>query len=57
MPASEKKLTLASLMYHQIYGVEFPNYNYTQQDIDYIIQQLELKIKEDVEIFQTEYLH
>lgn len=57
MPASEKQLKLASLMYYQIYGEELPLYEYKQQDIDFIIEQLGIKFREDKEIFQAEILH
>lgn len=36
-------------MYYQVYGEELPLYNYRQQDIDYIIQQLDIKIREDTD--------
>lgn len=57
MPASEMKIKLASLMYYQVYGEELPLYNYLQQDIDYIIQQLDIKIREDTDIFDTSLVH
>lgn len=57
MPASDKKIKLASLMYYQVYGEEFPLHNYKQQDIDYIIEQLNLKLKEDTDIFLANTYH
>lgn len=57
MPASDKKLKIASLMYYQIYGQELPLYDYRQQDINYIIEQLSMKIREDKDIFQADILH
>jgi hypothetical protein len=49
MPASDHKIWLASLMYFQVYGKELPLYDYKQQDINYIIQELEIKIREDAD--------
>lgn len=57
MPASDKKIKLASLMYYQVFGEELPLYNYKQQDIDYIIEQLDIKIREDRDIFVTDLYH
>lgn len=57
MPASDKKIKLASLMYYQVFGEELPLHNYLQQDIDYIIEQLSLKIKEDINIFVSDVYH
>jgi hypothetical protein len=57
MPASDNKIKLASLMYYQVFGEELPLYNYRQQDIDYIIQQLDIKIREGTDIFDTSLVH
>lgn len=57
MPASDRALKLASIMYYQAFGEELPLYDYRQQDIYYIIEQLKLKINEDKEIFRPDWLH
>lgn len=57
MPASDKNMKLASIMYYQAYGKELPLYDYRQQDIQYIIEQLNLKLKKDKEIFTIDRLH
>jgi len=57
MPASDKALKMAAIMYYQVFGEELPLYDYRQQDINYIIEQLNLKIKEDRQIFKADILH
>ncbi|MDQ0154273.1 hypothetical protein [Robertmurraya andreesenii] len=57
MPASDKALKMAAIMYYQVFGEELPLYDYRQQDINYIIEQLNLKIKEDQQIFKADILH
>lgn len=55
MPASEIDLKLASLLYFQIFGIEFPERNYNQQDIEYIIQ--ELISHPETDVFSSSVLH
>lgn len=57
MPATEKQLKLASIMYFQSYGEELPLYDYKQQDIEYIIEQLNIKLRENIEVFHSAILH
>lgn len=57
MPASEKKLKLASLLYYQGYGEELPLHDYTQQDIEYIIDQLKIKLEGNADVFNANILH
>jgi hypothetical protein len=55
MPASEIDLKLASLLYFQIFGVDFPEQNYNQQDIEYIIS--ELISHPEINVFNSSVLH
>lgn len=57
MPASEKQLKLASILYFQHYGEELPLYEYKQQDIEYIIEQLKIQLRENIEVFDSPILH
>jgi hypothetical protein len=55
MPASEIDLKLAALLYFQIFGIEFPERNYNQQDIEYIIH--ELISNPEPNVFHSTVLH
>lgn len=55
MPASEIDLKLAAMLYFQIFELEFPERNYNQQDIEYIIH--ELISRPDKNVFNSSVLH
>jgi hypothetical protein len=55
MPASEKYLKFAELLYFQAFEKELPQRDYKQQDIEYIIQELMNHPHGDV--FKSELLH
>ena len=57
MPASEEKLKLASILYYQCYREELPLQDYKNQDIDYIIEQLNLQLLEKKDAFHSNILH
>lgn len=57
MPADEKQMKLASLMYYQVYGEDLPLQNYRQQDIEYIIEQLRKSLATGEKVFNPEILH
>ncbi|WP_370223653.1 hypothetical protein [Cytobacillus sp.] len=57
MPAEEEDLKLASILYYQAYQEEFPINSYRKQDIEYIIQQLNIKLTEGKEVFESCILH
>jgi hypothetical protein len=55
MPASEKYLKFAELLYFQTFEQELPKRDYKQQDIEYIIQVLMNHPQDD--LFESEVLH
>lgn len=55
MPANEKEMKLAALLYYHTFEEELPDRNYRKQDIDYIIQQLIMNPEKDV--FDSYFLH
>lgn len=57
MPAEEVELKLVSILYFQAYQEEFPIHSYRKQDIEYIIQQLNIKLTEGKEVFESYILH
>lgn len=57
MPASEEKLELASILYYQCYSEELPLHDYKNQDIDYIIEQLNIRIIEKKDVFYSNIVH
>ncbi|GLB59013.1 hypothetical protein [Cytobacillus sp. NCCP-133] len=57
MPAEEAELKLASILYYQAFQEKLPVRNYRKQDIEYIIQQLNIKLIEGKEAFESSILH
>ncbi|MBE3570965.1 MAG: hypothetical protein IMW92_12955 [Bacillales bacterium] len=57
MPASEKQLKYASILYYQVYGTELPERNYNKQDIDYIIDQLNKILLNGVDTLNNQIVH
>jgi hypothetical protein len=55
MPAFEIDLKIAAILYFQIFGMEMPERDYNQQDIEYIIQ--ELMNNPELDVFQSSVLH
>lgn len=57
MPATEKELKYASILYYHAYEREFPMRDYRRQDIEYIIHQLKMKLAEGEEPFSYTIVH
>jgi hypothetical protein len=57
MPAEEVDLKLASILYYQAYQEELPKHSYRKQDIEYIIEQLNIKLTEGKEVFESCIIH
>lgn len=55
MPASEKEVKYAALLYFKTFEKELPQLEYRKQDIAYIIEQLETQSKE--EVFMSTIIH
>lgn len=55
--ANEKELKIASLLYYQKYEQELPLRDYSKQEIDYIIEQLRLDVKDDQNRLHNSIIH
>lgn len=56
-PASQTDLKVASILYFQLYEKDLPKQEYTNQDIQYIIKQLEQSRNTNVDYFTSELVH
>lgn len=57
MPASEKELKIASILYYQVFGEELPIRDYKKQDIQYIIEQIHLQKTQGIDGFSSITVH
>lgn len=57
MPASERELKFVSILFYQTFGEELPNRDYRKQDIEYILQQINLKQSEGIDGLDSTILH
>ncbi|MBY0123197.1 hypothetical protein [Bacillus sp. S/N-304-OC-R1] len=55
--ATDQELKYASILYFHAYGEELPLRNYCKQDIEYIIEQLKMKLEEGTEPFRNSIVH
>jgi hypothetical protein len=55
MPASERELKYAAILFYKTFEMDLPLLNYSQQDIEYIIQQLSSNPDENT--FKSNLLH
>ncbi|CAM3610870.1 hypothetical protein [Cytobacillus oceanisediminis] len=57
MPAGEEELKIASILYYQAYQEDLPLLNYRKQDVEYIIEQLQVKLSNGTDVFDSVLLH
>ncbi|WP_180968186.1 hypothetical protein [Cytobacillus massiliigabonensis] len=57
MPATKNELIQAALLYYQAYQQDLPILDYRKQDVEYIIQQLNIKLTEGKEPFADTLVH
>jgi hypothetical protein len=57
MPAGEEELKIASILYYQAYQEDLPLLNYRKQDVEYIIEQLHVKLSNGTDVFESVLVH